>query len=184
MNYCITAACHGGHQPLVLLRCSIAAFRSTALLRRVSLNFLWQYSRDSLWGPGQATLLTNQAQLLTLNKAFGMLDWYQVLLEDEISISTQLAGRTNHRVLWNFPLDDCIGCRLQKTQWTNTNRWHGIPTHHSLRKLHTELQKWLCTSPLFIQTLVPRFLNKIQNLLSSERRNLDLWATVLLYNSP
>ncbi len=39
---------------------------------------------------------------------------------------------------------------LQKTQWTNTSRWHGSPNHHRLWKLHTGLQAtWiLCLSSL------------------------------------
>ncbi len=46
MNYCISAAWHGGNQPVALLRCNgspgcfIAAFRSSALLGLVSLIFL------------------------------------------------------------------------------------------------------------------------------------------------
>ncbi len=38
----------------------------------------------------------------------------------------------------------------QKTQWTNTSRWHGSPNHHWLWKLHTGLQAtWiLCLSSL------------------------------------
>ncbi len=41
---------------------------------------------------------------------------------------------------------------LQKTQWTNTSRWHGSPNHHWLWKLHTGLQEtWI----LFLSTLPP-----------------------------
>ncbi len=46
MNYCISAAWHGGDQPVALLRCNeaqvalIAAFRSSVLLSLVSLIFL------------------------------------------------------------------------------------------------------------------------------------------------
>ncbi len=44
----------------------------------------------------------------------------------------------------------CVDCGLQKTQWTNTSRWHGSPNHHWLWKLHTGLQAtWiLCLSTL------------------------------------
>ncbi len=44
----------------------------------------------------------------------------------------------------------CFDCGLQKTQWTNTSRWHGSPNHHRLWKLHTGLQAtWiLCLSTL------------------------------------
>ncbi len=62
MNYCISAAWHGGDQPVALLRCNeaqvalIAAFRSTALLGLVCLIF------HLTLGSGQASLLANQAQ--------------------------------------------------------------------------------------------------------------------------
>ncbi len=39
-------------------------------------------------------------------------------------------------------------------------------------------QDWFCASPLFLQTLGPWFPNEIHNLLSSEKRTLDHWATV------
>ncbi len=50
----------------------------------------------------------------------------------------------------NFLVDGCVDCGLQKTQWTNTSRWHGSPNHHWLWKLHTGLQAtWiLCLSTL------------------------------------
>ncbi len=44
-------------------------------------------------------------------------------------------------------------------------------------------QHGFCTSPLFLQTLGPWFLNEMQNLLSSEKRTLDQWATVQLFFS-
>ncbi len=72
-----------------------------------------------------------------------------------------------------------VDCGLQKTQWTNTSRWHGSPNHHWLWKLHTGLQEHgFCVSPLFLQTLGPWFTNEMLNLLSSEKRTLEHWATV------
>ncbi len=43
-----------------------------------------------------------------------------------------------------------VDCGLQKTQWTNTRRWHGSLNHHWLWKRHTGLQAtWiLCLSTL------------------------------------
>ncbi len=68
---------------------------------------------------------------------------------------------------------------FQKTQWTNTSRWHCSPNHHRLWKLNTGLQQLgLWASPPFLQTLGPWFSNEIQNLLSSEKRTWDHWATV------
>ncbi len=40
-----------------------------------------------------------------------------------------------------------------------------------------------CASPLFLQTLGPWFLNEMQNVLSSEKRNIDHWATVQFFFS-
>ncbi len=71
----------------------------------------------------------------------------------------------------------------QKTQWTNTSRWHGSPNHHWLWKLHTGLQAtWilcLSTLPPDSGTLFP---NEMLNLLSSEKRTLDHW--VIFLHSP
>ncbi len=81
---------------------------------------------------------------------FGSMGRCQVLLENEISISIKLVSRRKHEVLYNFLVDGCVDCGLQKTQWTNTSRWHGSPNHHWLWKLHTGLQAtWiLCLSTL------------------------------------
>ncbi len=81
---------------------------------------------------------------------FGSVGRCQVLLENEISISIKLVSRRTHEVLWNFLVDGCVDCGLQKTQWTNTSRWHGSPNHHWLWKLYTGLQAtWiLCLSTL------------------------------------
>ncbi len=44
-------------------------------------------------------------------------------------------------------------------------------------------QHGFCASPLFLQTLGPWFPNEMHNLLSSEKRTLDHWATVQLFFS-
>ncbi len=44
-------------------------------------------------------------------------------------------------------------------------------------------QHGFCASPLFLQTLGPWFPNEIQNVLSSEKRTLDHWATVQFFFS-
>ncbi len=81
---------------------------------------------------------------------FGSVGRCQVLLEKEICISIKLVSRRKHEVPYNFLVDGCVDCGLQKTQWTNTSRWHGSPNHHWLWKLHTGLQAtWiLCLSTL------------------------------------
>ncbi len=40
-----------------------------------------------------------------------------------------------------------------------------------------------CSSPLFLQTLGPWFSNEMQNVLSSEKRTLDHWATAQFFFS-
>ncbi len=44
-------------------------------------------------------------------------------------------------------------------------------------------QHGFCASPLFLQTLGPWFPNEMQNVLSSEKRTLDHWATVPFFFS-
>ncbi len=101
-------------------------------------------------------------------------------ISKEISISIKLVSRWKHKVLQNLLVDGCIDFGLDKTQRNNTsNRRHGTPNHHWLQKLHTGLQAaWiLCLSSLPPDSR-PWFPNEKQNLLLSEKRTLDHWATV------
>ncbi len=60
----------------------------------------------------------------------------------------------------HFLVNGCSNVGFQKTQWTNTSRWHCTPNHHRLWKLNTGLQATgLCASPPFLQTLGPWFFN-------------------------
>ena len=106
------------------------------------------------------------------------------LLQNEISISIKLVSRWKHKVLQNLLVDGCIDFGLDKTQWTNTSRRHSTPNHHWLQKLHTGLQAaWiLCLSSLPPDSR-PWFPNEMQNLLSSEKRTVDHWATVQFFFS-
>ncbi len=81
---------------------------------------------------------------------FGSVGRCQVLLENEISISIKLVSRRKHGSALKFPGRWLHWLWTQKTQWTNTSRWHGSPNHHWLWKLHTALQAtWiLCLSTL------------------------------------
>ncbi len=115
---------------------------------------------------------------------FGSVGRCQILLENEISIFKKLVSRRKHEVLQNFLVNGCSDVGFQKTQWTNTGRWHCTPNHHRLWKLYTGLQAaWamsFSTLPPDSRTLFP---NEIQNLLSSEKRTLDHWATVQFFFS-
>ncbi len=68
------------------------------------------------------------------------MDRCQILLENEISIFKKLDSRRKHDVLQNVLVHRCSDVGFQKTQWTNTSRWHCTPNHHRMCKLNTGLQ--------------------------------------------
>ncbi len=72
---------------------------------------------------------------------------------------------------------------IQKTQWTNTSRWHGSPNHHWLWKLHTGLQAtWilcLSTRPPDSGTLISKWNAKFTFIW---KEDFDHW--VLFLHSP
>ncbi len=55
-------------------------------------------------------------------------------------------------MLQNFLVNGCSDVGLQKTQWTNTSRWHCTPNHDRLWKLNTGLQ---ATCAMSFSTLPP-----------------------------
>ncbi len=89
----------------------------------------------------------------------------QILLENEISIFKKLVSRRKHEVLQNFLVNGWSDFGFQKTQWTNTSRWHCTPNHHRLWKLNTELQAtWavsFSTLPPDSRTLVSKWNTKL-----------------------
>ncbi len=137
--------CWGGMEAQVALT---VAFSSSALLGLVSLIFLMTIPQ--VWRVCWPIKHSNTMVIEPAFGTFGSVGRCQVLLENEISISIKLVSRRKHEVLQNLLLDGCVDCGLQKTQWTNTSRWHGSPNHHWLWKLHTGLQAtWnLCLSTL------------------------------------
>ncbi len=64
----------------------------------------------------------------------------------------KLVSRRKHEVLQNFLINGCSDVGFQKTQWTDTSRWHCTPNHHRLWKLNTGLQ---VTCALSFSTLPP-----------------------------
>ncbi len=46
------------------------------------------------------------------------------LLENEFSIFKKLVSRKKNEMLQNFLVNGCSDVGFQKTQWTNTSRWH------------------------------------------------------------
>ncbi len=93
--------------------------------------------------------------------AFGSVGRCQILLENEISIFKKLVSRRKHEVLQNFSVNGCSDVGVQKTQWTNTSRWHCTPNHHRLWKLNTGLHAtWVMsfsTLPPDSRTLVSKW---------------------------
>ncbi len=89
----------------------------------------------------------------------------QILLENEISIFKKLLSRRKHEVLQSFLVNGCSDVGFQKTQWTNTSRWHYTPNHHRLWKLNTGLQAtWamsFSTLPPDSRTLVSKWNTKL-----------------------
>ncbi len=89
----------------------------------------------------------------------------QILLENEISIFKKLVSRSYHEVLQNFFVNGCSDVGFQKTQWTNTSRWHCTPNHHRLWKLNTGLHAaWamsFSTLPPNSRTLVSKWNTKL-----------------------
>ncbi len=113
---------------------------------------------------------------------FGSVGRCQVLLENEISISIKLVSRRKHGSALKFPGRWLRWLWTQKTQWTNTSRWHGSPNHHWLWKLHTGLQAtWI----LCLSTLPPRlwdldFQMKCKIYFHLKR---GLWTTELFFST-
>ncbi len=154
----ISEVWHGSDQPVALLSNAAAcgtAFSSSVFLDRLFFIFLLKIShrfymgfRSSMLAGQSSTIISWSANHLEVVLAL----WAgaKVLLEKEISISIKLIIRWKHKALQNILVDGCIDFGLDKTQWTNTSRWHGSPNHHCLWKLLAGLQAtWiLCLSTL------------------------------------
>ncbi len=113
---------------------------------------------------------------------FGSVGRCQVLLENEISISIKLASRRSMKC--SKMSGRCIDCGLQKTQWTNTNKWHGRPNHHWLWKLHTGPQAtWimcLSTLPPYSRTLISKLNAKFTFIWKEDFRPLSNSPVIFL----
>ncbi len=58
-------------------------------------------------------------------------------------------------VLQHFLVNGCSDVGFQKTQWTNTSRWHYTSNHHRLWKLNTVFKKLQETWAMSFSTLPP-----------------------------
>ncbi len=111
----------------------------------------------------------------------------QILLENEISDFKKLVNRGKHEVLQNVLVNGCSDVGFQKTQWTNTSRWHCTPNHHRLWKLNTGLQAtWVMsfsTLPQDSRTLVSKWNTKLALIWKEDFGQLG-YSPVLLLLSP
>ncbi len=195
MNYCINVAWHGDNPPVALLRCNeaqvtlITAFRSSELLSGVS--HLPLDNTQILYGVQVRRVCCpiKHSNTMVIEPAFGTfgsVDRCQVLLENEISISIKLVSRRKHEVLYNVLVDGCVDCGLQKTQWTNTSRWHGSSNHHWLWKLHPGLQAtWilcLSTLPPDSGTLISKWIAKCTFIWKEDFGPLSNSPVLFLFN--
>ncbi len=195
-NYCLNSAWHGGDQIVALLRWygSPGLFDCGLQLICIFWSLVSHFPLDNIpkilfgvqvWWVCWPVQHTNTMVIWPTFSAFGSVGRCQILLENEIIIFKKLVSRRKHKVLQNFLVNGCSDVGFQKTQWTNTSRWHCTPNHHRLWKLNTGLQAtWAMsfyTLPPDSRTLVSP--NKIQNLLSSEKRTLDHSATVQFFFS-
>ncbi len=65
-----------------------------------------------------------------------------------------LVSRRKHEVLQNFLVNGCSDIGFQKTQWTNTSRWHCTQIITDCGNLTLDFKKLeLWASPHFLQTL-------------------------------
>ncbi len=159
--------CWGGMEAQVSLT---VAFSSSAYFGLLFLIFLLtipcRFSMGFRSGEsaGQSSTPTPWSfnQLLVL---LGNVGRCQILLENEISIVKKLVSRRKHEVLQHFFVNEWSDVGFQKTQWTNTSRWHCTPNHHRLWKLNTGLQAtWamsFSTLPPDSRTLVSKWNTKL-----------------------
>ncbi len=146
--------CWGGMEAQVSLT---VAFSSSAFFGLLFLIFLLTIPHRFSMGfrsgefAGQSSTPTPWSfnQLLGFS---GSVDRCQILLENEIGIFKKLVSRRKHEVLQSFLVNGCSDVAFQKTQWTNTSRWHCTPNHHRLWKLNTGLQ---ATCAMSFSTLPP-----------------------------
>ncbi len=148
----ITASMQRGMEVISLWHCSgvteaqvalTAAFRSSALLGLVSLIFLLTII------PHRFSMGFRSGEFAGQSSTVTPCHWTSFWYLWQCGQVPSPAGKWNQylhkaegsmKCSKNFLVDGGVDCGLQKTQWTNTSRWHGSPNHHWLWKLHTGLQ--------------------------------------------
>ncbi len=178
MNYCINAAWHEGDQPVALLRCNEAQVLQLICIvgSGVSHHILSIGFRSGEFAD----------QSITVTHGHWTSFWY---LWQCVQVPSP-AGKWNHHLH--------KACQ-QKEAWSalkypeDVFRKHSgsTPADDMAAQIITDCgnytldfkQHGFCVSPLFLQTLGPWFTNEMLNVLSSEKRTLDHWATVQFFFS-
>ncbi len=154
-NYCLNSAWHGGAQ---FVHCWGGMEVQVSLAFR-SGEFAGQSSTPTSWSFNQLLAVWAGAKSCCKN---------------EISIFKKLISRRMHDVLQNFLVNGCSDVGFQKTQWTNTSRWHCAPNHHRLWKLNTGLQATLAMS---LSTLLPDYRTLVSKWNTKLALIWGLWTT-------
>ncbi len=178
---------------MALLRCNEAqvsltvAFSSSALFGLLFLIFLLTIlHRFSMFRSGEFAGQSSTPTPWSFNQLLVLL---AVWAGDKSCWKMKSASLKSWSSEGSMKCSKCIGKRVQWRWFSkNTMDQHQQmtlhPNHHRLWKLNTGLQAtWAMSFSTFLQTLGPWFPNEIQNLLSSEKRTLDHWATVQFFFS-
>ncbi len=139
--------CWGGMEAQVSLT---VTFSSSAFFGLLFLIFLLSRFRSGEFA-GQSSTLTPWSfnQLLVLLAVWaGAKSCWKMKSASLKSWSAEGSMKCFH----NFFVNCCSDVGFQKTQWTNTSRWHCTPNHHRLWKLNTGLQ---ATCAMSFSTLPP-----------------------------
>ncbi len=146
--------CWGGMEAQVSLT---VAFSSSAFFGLLFLIFLLTIPHRFSMGfrsgvfAGQSSMLTpwsfNQLLVLLSVRAGAKSCWKM----KSASLKSWSADGSM-KCFQNFFVNGCSDVGFQKTQWTNTSRWHCTPNHHRLWKLNTGLQ---ATCAMSFSTLPP-----------------------------
>ncbi len=193
-NYCLNSAWHGGDQFVALLRWyGSPGFFDNGLQvicivgSGVSNLPLAQYHIDSLWGSGQGVCW--QSSTVTpwsLN---------QLLVPLAVWAGAKSCWKMNqhlHKACQQKEAWSALKFPGRWLRWLDFRKHSGpTPADDMAAQIITDCgnftldfkQHGFCSSPLFLQTLGPWFPNEMQNVLSSEKRTLDHWATVQFFFS-
>ncbi len=194
-NYCLNSAWHGGDRFGALLKwygspgfldsgvqlICIFGLLFLIFLLTIPHRFSMRFRSGEFAGQSSTPTPWSFNQLLVLLAVWGgAKSWWKMKSASLKSWSAEGSMKCSKIFLVN----GCSDVGFQKTQWTNTSRWHCTQIITDCGNLTLDFKQLvLWSSPPFFQTLGPWFPNEIQNLLSSEKRTLDHWATVQFFFS-